>query len=139
MASYMGEGEDLFCQENKRLIQSIVKEQDLNLIGIMKADGHTYYNNGARKNVKNRGYFKKVMQGQKIMSPPLESKVDGRTKVILAVPIYRNGKVTGALGASYNVGALNQMLFNDIYDGIGFSMIIDTSGKIISFDSGLSY
>lgn len=79
------------------------------------------------------------MQGQKIMSQPLESKVDGRTKVILAVPIYRNGKVTGALGASYNVGALNQMLFNDIYDGIGFSMIIDTSGKIISCDSGLSY
>lgn len=139
MASYMGEREDLFCQGNKRLIQSIVKEQDLNLIGIMKADGDTYYNNGARKNVKNRGYFKKVMQGQKIMSPPLESKVDGRTKVILAVPIYRNGKVTGALGASYNVGALNQMLFNDIYDGIGFSMIIDTSGKIISCDSGLSY
>ena len=101
MASYMGEGEDLFCQEIKRLIQSIVKEQDLDLIGIMKADG--------------------------------------RTKVILAVPIYRNGKVTGALGASYNVGALNQMLFNDIYDGIGFSMIIDTSGKIISCDSGLSY
>ena len=31
------------------------------------------------------------------------------------------------------------MLFNDIYDGIGFSMIIDTSGKIISCDSGLSY
>lgn len=139
MASYMGEREDLFCQENKRLIQSIVKEQDLDLIGIMKADGDTYYNNGARKNVKNRGYFKKVMQGQKIMSQPLESKVDGRTKVILAVPIYRNGKVTGALGASYNVGALNQMLFNDIYDGIGFSMIIDTSGKIISCDSGLSY
>lgn len=139
MASYMGEGEDLFCQENKRLIQSIVKEQDLDLIGIMKADGDTYYNNGARKNVKNRGYFKKVMQGQKIMSPPIESKVDGRTKVILAVPIYRNGQVTGVLGASYNVGALNQMLFDDIYDGIGFSMIIDTSGKIISCDSGLSY
>ena len=36
MASYMGEREDLFCQENKRLIQSIVKEQDLDLIGIMK-------------------------------------------------------------------------------------------------------
>lgn len=139
MASYMGEREELFCQENKRLIKSIVKEQDLDLIGIMKADGDTYYNNGARKNVKNRGYFKKAMQGQKIMSPPLASKVDGRTKVILAVPIYKNGEVTGVLGASYNVGALNQMLFDDIYDGIGFSMIIDTSGRIISCDSGRSY
>lgn len=139
MASYMGEREDLFCQENKRLIQSIVKEQDLDLIGIIKADGDTYYNNGARKNVKNRGYFKKAMRGKKVMSPPLESKVDGRTKVILAVPIYKDGEVTGVLGASYNVGALNQMLFDDIYDGIGFSMIIDTSGKIISCDSGRSY
>ena len=139
MASYMGEREDLFCQENKRLIQSIVKEQDLDLIAIINADGDTYYNNGARKNVKNRGYFKKAMRGQKIMSPPIESKVDGRTKVILAVPIYKDGEVTGVLGASYNVGALNQMLFDDIYDGIGFSMIIDTSGRIISCDSGRSY
>lgn len=139
MASYMGEREDLFCQENKRLIQSIVKEQDLDLIAIINADGDTYYNNGARKNVKNRGYFKKAMQGQKVMSPPLESKVDGRTKVILAVPIYKDGEATGVLGASYNVGALNQMLFDDIYDGIGFSMIIDTSGRIISCDSGASY
>lgn len=59
MASYMGEREDLFCQENKRLIQSIVKEQDLDLIGIMKADGDTYYNNGARKNVKTEGILRK--------------------------------------------------------------------------------
>ena len=73
------------------------------------------------------------------MSSPLESKVDGKTKVILAVPIYRGGKVYGVLGASYNVGALNQMLFDDIYDGVGFSMIIDVSGRIISCDSGASY
>lgn len=57
--AYMGEREDLFCQENKRLIQSIVKEQDLDLIGIMKADGDTYYNNGARKNVKTEGILRK--------------------------------------------------------------------------------
>ena len=139
MASYMGEKENLFCQENKRLIQSVVKEQDLDLIGIINADGDTYYNNGARKNVKTRKYFKKAMQGEKVMSWPLESKVDGETKVILAVPIYKDGKVYGVLGASYNVGALNQMLFDDIYDGVGFSMIIDASGRIISCDSGASY
>lgn len=59
MASYMGEREDLFCQENKRLIQSIVKEQDLDLIGIMKANGDAYYNNGARKNVKTEGILRR--------------------------------------------------------------------------------
>ena len=65
--------------------------------------------------------------------------VDGKTKVILAVPIYKDGGVTGVLEASYNVGALNQMLFDDIYDGVGFSMIIDSSGRIISCDSGKAY
>lgn len=139
MASYMGEKENVLCGENKKLAKSIVKEQDLDLIAVIDTDGNAYYNNGAHKNVKNRKYFEKAMQGQKVMSPPLESKVDGETKVILAVPVYKDGKVQGVLGASYNVGALNQMLFDDIYDGVGFSMIMDSSGRIISCDSGKSY
>lgn len=139
MASYMGEKDDVLCRENKKLAKSVVKEQDLDLIGLMDTEGNVYYDNGVRKNVKNREYFKKAMRGEKVMSSPLESKVDGKTKVILAVPIYKDGRVKGALGASYNVGALNQMLFDDIYDGVGFSMIMDASGKIISCDSGKSY
>lgn len=139
MASYMGEKENVLCGENKKLAKSIVKEQDLDLIAVIDTDGNAYYNNGVHKNVKNREYFEKAMQGQKVMSSPLESKVDGETKVILAVPIYKDGKVQGVLGASYNVGALNQMLFDDIYDGVGFSLIIDADGRIISCDSGKSY
>ena len=115
MASYMGEKEDIQCQENKKLAKSIVKEQDLDLIALIDSEGNAYYNNGAKKNVKNRAYFKRAMRGETVMSPPIESKVDGKTKVILAVPIYKDGKVHGILGASYNVGALNQMLFDDIY------------------------
>ena len=139
MASYMGEKDDIQCRENKKLARSVVKEQDLDLIALIDSEGNAYYNNGVRKSVKNREYFKRAMQGEKVMSSPVESKVDGKTKVILVVPVYKDGKVYGVLGASYNVGALNQMLFDDIYDGIGFSMIIDSSGKIISCDSGKSY
>lgn len=139
MASYMGEKDNVLCRENKKLAKSIVKEQDLDLIAIIDADGNAYYNNEAHKNVKTRTYFEKAMQGQKVMSSPLESKVDGETKVILAVPIYKDGRVEGVLGASYNVGALNQMLFDDIYDGVGFSLIMDSNGNIISCDSGKSY
>lgn len=139
MATYVGERENIFSGENKRLIQSIVKEQDLDLLALIDADGNAYYSNGARKSVKTRNYFNDVMEGKRVMSRPVESMVDGKTKVILAVPIYKDGEIMGALGASYNVGALNQMLFNDIYDGVGFSMIIDSSGRIISCDSGKAY
>ena len=139
IAAYMGERKEMFSRENKRLIQSIVKEQDLDLIALMDADGNTFYSNGARKSVKTRKYFKEAMEGKQVMSSPVENMVDGKTKVILAVPIYKDGGVMGVLGASYNVGALNQMLFDDIYDGVGFSMIIDSSGRIISCDSGKAY
>ena len=139
IATYMGEREDIFSRENKRLIQSVVKEQDLDLIALIDKDGNAYYNNGVRKSVKTRKYFKEAMEGKQVMSSPVESMVDGKTKVILAVPVYKDGGVIGVLGASYNVGALNQMLFDDIYDGVGFSMIIDSSGRIISCDSGKGY
>lgn len=139
IAAYMGERKEMFSRKNKRLIQSIVKEQDLDLIALMDADGNTFYSNGARKSVKTRKYFKEAMEGKQVMSSPVENMVDGKTKVILAVPIYKDGGVMGVLGASYNVGALNQMLFDDIYDGVGFSMIIDSSGRIISCDSGKAY
>ena len=111
MATYVGERENIFSGENKRLIQSIVKEQDLDLLALIDADGNAYYSNGARKSVKTRNYFNDVMEGKRVMSRPVESMVDGKTKVILAVPIYKDGEIMGALGASYNVGALNQMLF----------------------------
>ena len=58
IAAYMGERKEMFSRKNKRLIQSIVKEQDLDLIALMDADGNTFYSNGARKSVKTRKYFK---------------------------------------------------------------------------------
>lgn len=103
MATYVGEREDVFSRENKRLIQSIVKEQDLDLIALIDADGNAYYSNGARKSVKTRNYFNDAMEGKRVMSRPVESMVDGKTKVILAVPIYKDGGVMGVLGASYTL------------------------------------
>ena len=48
------------------------------------------------------------------MSSPVENMVDGKTKVILAVPIYKDGGDMGVLGASYNVGALNPVSYTHL-------------------------
>lgn len=65
IAAYMGERKEIFSRENKRLIQSIVKEQDLDLIALIDKDGNTFYSNGARKSVKARKYFKEAMEKQR--------------------------------------------------------------------------
>lgn len=44
--------------------------------------------------------------------------------MILCVPVRCNDRIIGALGGSYNVTALSQMLFNDIFDDAGYSLIV---------------
>lgn len=46
-------------------------------------DGTAHYSSGEVKNVAERDYFKRAMKGERCLSDPLESVVDGETRVIL--------------------------------------------------------
>lgn len=48
-------------------------------------------------------------------------------------------EVIGALGGSYDVTALSRMLFEDLFNGQGCSMIIAQNGEIIAFEGDTSY
>lgn len=89
------------------------------------------------KNVFHRRYFKDAINGQQTLSDPLESSVDQETRVVLGVPIYdKNQQVIGVLGASYNVTTLSHMLFDDLFDGEGDTLIVTQTGKIITYEDG---
>lgn len=79
------------------------------------------------------------MKGQATLSDPLDSSIDQETRVILCVPVRCNDRIIGALGGSYNVTALSQMLFNDIFDDAGYSLIVTKEGEIIAYDGEPSY
>ena len=79
------------------------------------------------------------MEGKQALSDPLESSVDQETRVVLSVPIKRDEVVVGVLGASYNVTALSRLMFNDTFDGIGYSLIVTQDGEIIAYDGEPSY
>ena len=58
---------------------------------------------------------------------------------MLGVPIYNSKhKVIGALGGSYDVTALSRMLFEDLFNGQGCSMIIAQNGEIIAFEEDIT-
>lgn len=79
------------------------------------------------------------MQGKETLSDPLESSIDQEMRVILGVPIYHNGNIIAVLGGSYNVTALSRMLFNDVFDDSGYSLIINQNGEIIAYDGDPAY
>ena len=62
------------------------------------------------KNLKDRPYFAKVMAGELSIGELVVSRSTGGNTVITAVPIKRDGKVVGVLGASVYLDKLAQKI-----------------------------
>lgn len=135
VAAYVGQAGRLTSGENMTLLRHVQEESELERVSIIRPDGTAYYDNGNVSNVADRRYFQEGMEGQRVLSDPLESRSDGQTRVVLAVPVYRDGQVIGVLGGSYDVTALSRMMFQNIYDGAGFSFILKEDGDVLSCDS----
>lgn len=138
IAQDMSKTDDLFSQENLTRLKTLMDKTDLDRTAIIDTNGDALYDNEVRKNVSYRRYFKEAISGKQTLSDPLESSVDGQTRVILGVPIYKDGQVIGVLGGSYNVTKLGNMLFNDLFDGKGHNFIVAQDGDIITKDKNLS-
>ena len=64
--------------------------------------------------------------------------------MVLGVPVFHEDEVIGILCGSCNVGELSQMLFDDLFSGNGYSLIVTREGKIVAHtgdpvDHKLSY
>ena len=139
VAESIGHSGELFSEENMNTIRVLQKNSDFEGVSIIDTEGNSHYAKGGVKNVSHRRYFKEAMDGNRTLSDPLESSVDGQTRVVVGVPVYADGdadqEVIGILAASYDMTALSRMLFEDIYGSEGFSMILTSEGNIISYDS----
>lgn len=139
IADKMGKSSELLSDENMKLLVSMAENTDFERTALIETDGTAHYDNGAEKNVAQRRYFQEAIQGNETLSDPLESSVDKETRVILGIPVYQNGNVIAVLGGSYNVTALNRMLFNDVFDNSGYSLIVNQNGEIIAYDGDPAY
>ena len=139
IAKEIGKSEELVSDENMEMLISLEEETALERTALLEADGTAHYDNGAEKNVSSRRYFKEGMEVKETLSDPLESSVDKETRVILGVPVWKNGKVIGVLGGSYNVTALSRMLFNDFFEDVGYTLISTIDGEITEYDKDFDF
>lgn len=135
IAGQIGRSGNLFSQNNMDLISSVQKTTKLERISIINHEGMAHYDNGNVKMVSERRYFAEGMSGQRTLSDPLESRLDGETRVVLGVPIRSGDTVVGVLGGSYDVTDLSRMLFGDIYAGKGISFLLTSDGIVVSDDT----
>lgn len=125
---------NLISEHNLSRLASLKKNTDMERTAIITADGKSYYENGQMKDVSQRDYFKEAIQGNVVLSDPLESSVDHETRVVLAVPIIKEDNVIGIVAGSYNVTNLSRLMFDDLFGGNGYSLIMDKFGNVITCD-----
>ena len=69
-------------------------------MALIEADGTAHYDTGDVKNVSHRRYFNEAVNGQQTLSDPIESSVDKEVRVVLGVPVLKDGEIAGILGGS---------------------------------------
>lgn len=135
-AAYFGTTTDLFSKDNLQLLSDLSSKSSYHRLMLIAPDGTGYTSDGKKTNVQSREYFQKTLAGERVLSSPLESSVDNETLVVLSVPIYNaKNDIIGVLGGSIDVTELTSMLFEDLYDGSGYSFITDREGNFISVES----
>lgn len=139
IAEEIGKSGQLLSKKNTDMLKSIAKHTNLEMMALIEQDGTAHYSNGLVKSVAHRRYYREGISGKRTLSDPLDSSISGATRVVLGVPIYHGKKVIGILGGSYDVTALSCMLFEDLFEGKGCSMIVAESGEVIAFEGDTSY
>ncbi len=136
-AKSIGRKDELLSSANIQLIQDLQESCDLERVALMDADGRSTYDNGVQKSVVHREYFQQAMEGQRTLSEPVQSMVDGDERIILCVPVYHDKEIIGVLGGSYSVEGLSRILLDDIYDEEGLCMISAADGTLMFTDEKL--
>ncbi len=87
-------------------------------------------------NYSDREYYKRAMKGEPYVSSPLISKITGKVTIIVAAPLWENGKIGGTpIGCAYVVP--DEEFLNDIVRDINVSensaaYMINASGDTIA-------
>ena len=134
IATQIGSDGTLVSDKSMEMLSAIKTTTSIDHVALIEPDGISHYENGEVKDVSRRSYFQEGIKGQRVLSDPLQSSVDQEIRVILGVPVFHGRTVIGLLGASYNVTALNHMIFDDLFDGNGLCIIINENGGIITLD-----
>lgn len=79
-----------------------------------------------------RNYFKQAMAGKANIDTPLLSKASGNLVAPIAVPIYKDNKVVGVLGATIVAEKLTEIISDVKVGETGFAFLIDQDTTIVA-------
>jgi methyl-accepting chemotaxis protein len=109
---------------------------DILFIADSKGDYNTVLKRNAG-NIKDRAYWKPVMQGKTVVSEPVISKSTGNLVSVIALPILDdNGKVIGLIAGNLKMSDFYDKIKNNtVSHKDSYCFVIDKSGKFIAYSN----
>lgn len=90
--------------------------------------------NIGKLNVSDRGYFKRAMKGEFVISEPIISKTSGKPILVLAAPVSDRGVIVGVVYAVLDLSAYSEKYINSIKVGEkGYIYIVDKKGIALAY------
>lgn len=123
---------------NKEEMMQVMAEaqnriSDFDTIFFISPDGSGIRSDHSTGQYNDRDYFQKVLATQKpFVSEPLVARTTGKLAVIVAVPVFNNGQVTGVIGGSYSLEKLTGLVKGIKFKETGYGLLIDHSGTLIA-------
>ena len=89
--------------------------------------------NGGKGNIKDRGYFTEVMNGNVTVSEPVVSKSTGRPIIVVAAPVKNDsGRVTGLIGATIELTRITEFVNSEKLGEHGYAFMAGKDGTVMA-------
>src|SRR5690606_12754502 len=106
--------------------------------GVLLPDGSSANTDMAQINLSHRDYFKQALQGKSAVSDDLENMTDNTMEaIVLAVPIWKYGKIIGVLRGVHDIADYGDMLDMSLFGEEGHAHVVRSDGKLILATGGV--
>lgn len=114
-----------------KTLERFVNSTEFSYVCFAYPDSTLYRNDGVQVQVPERFYFQQSMQGERVAEFLVNSEIDPKPRIGLAVPVVLDGKVEGVLLGLYEKEIFRSLLERMLSNVSMLAYICDSTGKLI--------
>ncbi|BAH07749.1 methyl-accepting chemotaxis protein [Clostridium kluyveri] len=118
-------------QNIKEILSKKTKSLGSLRMAVINSQGTAIYDNGEIEDVKNTDYFKKAINGERVVTDPIKMGKEDSPVMVYAVPIKTNNNITGVLISIRDGYELSSFVKNIKYGKSGNIIVLNKQGETI--------
>ena len=111
------------CQKQLDFLESIT---------YISMNGSGLRPDGSKVDLSDRSFFHKVKStGKATTSDVVVSRALGKASVVVAVPVFSEGKMTGVLSGSISMDSFGKLISEAKFKESGYALVLDSAGTVV--------